>query len=121
MLVKSQARRAEVTERATDLKRARAHRFVEGLRERKLVQWLVGYLAVAWMALQLTDSLREIWNWPVGVPRAITLALGLGAFPAAVVAWYHGEKGRQQLCLCELLLLIGLTLGSAAMVWSACA
>lgn len=90
------------------------------LRQRKLAQWMIAYLAVAWMALQLTDALREIWAWPIGLQRAITLALGLGILPAAVLAWYHGEQGRQKMCKLEVCALGALGLGSVWLIWYLC-
>jgi hypothetical protein len=93
---------------------------VARLRERKLVEWMLAYLALAWMALQMTDALREIWSWPVGLQRGITLALGLGALPAVVVAWYHGEKGRQEVCLMETGLLGVLSAGAVWVIWRLC-
>ena len=94
---------------------------VARLLERKLVEWMLAYLALAWMALQMTDALREIWSWPVGLQRGITLALGLGALPAGVVAWYHGEKGRQKICLVEGGLLGVLCAGAVWVIWRLCA
>jgi hypothetical protein len=43
------------------------------------------------------------------------LALGLGLFPAAVIAWFHGERGRQQVSMTEVLLL-GLLVGSSVVI-----
>lgn len=91
------------------------------LRRRKLGEWVLAYLALAWMALQMTDALREIWDWPDGPLRGITLALALGALPTAIIAWYHGEKGRQKVCLLELVLIGALLLASGWLIWLLCA
>lgn len=93
-------------------------RCLSRLRERRLARWLLAYLAMAWMVLQITDALREIWNWPIGLPQGITLALGLGVLPAAVVAWYHGEKGRQRVCVCEVAVIATLIAGCAWVIWT---
>ena len=42
--------------------------------------------------------------------KLVCIVLGLGVFPAAVVAWYHGEKGRQQVCKLEVAILTALTI-----------
>lgn len=89
-------------------------------RDRRLVQWLIAYLAVAWLGLQLMQTLAEIWDFPVPMQRGISLALALGALPALVVAWYHGELGRQRVCACEVALLTGSTLGAALAIWLLC-
>lgn len=110
----------EVVNPSPALGTARAQQFFERLKDRKLVQWLIAYLGLVWLALQLTDALREVWEWPPGLQRGITLGLGLSLLPAAVVAWYHGERGRQAICPCEVVLLIGLLSGSAALIWRVC-
>lgn len=84
------------------------------------MRWLAAYLGGAWMVLQLVDPLREIWGWPIGLQRGITLALGLGLLPAAVVSWFHGEQGRQNVGLPEVLLVGGLILGSAVLIRIVC-
>lgn len=91
------------------------------LKRRKLGEWVLAYLALAWIALQMTDSLREIWDWPNGPLRGITLALALGAFPTAIIAWYHGEKGRQKVCVLEIVALGALLLASGWLIWFLCA
>ena len=35
---------------------------LERLPRRKIVQWTVAYLAIAWVVLQLMDILAEIWS-----------------------------------------------------------
>jgi hypothetical protein len=60
------------------------------LKDRKVVQWMLGYVAAGWMILQLMDVLSEIWYWPVAVQRTVCLWVGLGLFPALVIAWCLG-------------------------------
>ena len=99
---------------------ARGLALLKRLRERNCVRWMLAYLALAWMALQMTDALREIWSWPLGFQRGVTLALGLGTLPAAVISWYHGEHGRQRMCLVELGLLATVVAGGVWVIWSVC-
>lgn len=100
--------------------RAARNGFVERLKRRKLVQWLLGYLAVGWMILQLNDVLAEVWGVPLTAQKVISLGLGVGVLPAVVVAWYHGEKGRQRVCCAEVG-LVGLTIAIALItVWHVC-
>ena len=67
------------------------------LRERKMAQWALAYLASAWIVVQLLDAVSE----PLALSRTIQLAililLGVGFFITLVVAWYHGERGRQRI------------------------
>jgi adenylate cyclase len=88
------------------------------LKDRKVVQWALAYLAGAWALLQVTDLVGDRFGWPDLWLRLLIVSLAVG-FPAALVlAWYHGEKGRQRVSGPELLMLTGILVvaGSAVMV-----
>jgi TolB-like protein/Tfp pilus assembly protein PilF len=87
------------------------------LKERKLVQWALAYLAGAWLLLQVIHLLGEQFEWPLALLRSITLVLGVGVFAAIVIAWYHGEKGAQRVSGPELLMLAGLLVVAGGVVW----
>ena len=93
---------------------------LQHLRERKVVQWMLAYLGGTWMVLEATDVLSEIWGWPLIAQRTICLSLGLGSLPALVLAWYHGEKGRQRMTVLEILMLAGILVGSGTVLWRTC-
>ena len=78
------------------------------LRERRLVQWGLAYLAGAWLLIQVTHVLAQQFNLPDALGRSVTALLGVGFLAALVVAWYHGEKGRQRVSGPELLMLSGI-------------
>jgi TolB-like protein/lipoprotein NlpI len=78
---------------------------VRGLRERKLVQWTLAYAAAAFAALQLIDILGHRFGWPEGVVRGAIVLLGAGLVLTVVVAWCHGERGRQRVSRTELALI----------------
>jgi TolB-like protein/Tfp pilus assembly protein PilF len=78
------------------------------LKERKLVQWALAYLAGAWLLLQVLDVLGQNFDWPRSVFRSATVLLGIGFLAALVLAWYHGEQGRQRMGGVELLMLTGI-------------
>ena len=86
------------------------------IRERKIVQWAVVYLASGWLFLEALGFVADTFNWPVAVVRSAILIIGVGFFAILVLAWYHGEKGRQRLGGVELLLLAGLTVIAAVLV-----
>ena len=86
------------------------------IRERKLVQWAVVYLAGGWLFLEALGFVADTFNWPVAVVRSAILIIGVGFFALLVLAWYHGEKGQQRLGGLELLLLAGLTAIAAVLV-----
>lgn len=78
------------------------------LKERRLVQWCVAYVAGAWLILQVVNTLAGPWNIPEFVERAIAVLLFFGFFVVATVAWFHGEQGRQSVSGAELLILAGI-------------
>ncbi|MFW6084997.1 MAG: hypothetical protein ACODAA_07280 [Gemmatimonadota bacterium] len=80
----------------------------EELKARKIVQWGLAYLAGAFAALELLDILAANFAWPSIVTRGAIILLGFGFFVALVVAWYHGEKGRQRVSGPELLMVAGI-------------
>src|SRR4249920_3285611 len=91
--------------------------FFQRLKERKLVQWAVAYVAAAFALLQGIDIVAQQFGWPEGVRRGITLALTVGFFVTLVLAWYHGERGAQRVTGTELLILALLLTIGGAVVW----
>jgi len=86
------------------------------VRERKIVQWALAYLAAGWLCLQVVSLLAGAFDWPPGTVRVLAILLGLG-FPAALVlAWFHGEKGQQRAGSAEIVLLGGLLLVAGVVV-----
>ncbi len=79
--------------------------FLQRLKQRKLVQWAVAYVAAAFALLQGIDIVAQQFGWPEGVRRGITLAFVVGFFVMLVLAWYHGERGVQRVTGTELLIL----------------
>jgi TolB-like protein/Flp pilus assembly protein TadD len=89
----------------------------EQLKRRKIVQWALAYLAGAWVTLQLVAILAGQFGWPEFAQRGITIVLLTGFFITLVVAWYHGEQGRQRVSGPELLMVAALlVLAGAATV-----
>jgi TolB-like protein/Flp pilus assembly protein TadD len=87
------------------------------LKERKLVQWGLAYLAGAWVMLEVLSQIGDHFAWPNVVLRVLTVALALGLLPALVLAWYHGEQGRQRVTGPELLILTVLLLTAGGVLW----
>jgi eukaryotic-like serine/threonine-protein kinase len=86
------------------------------IRSRKLVQWAISYLAAAWVALQAIALFGENLGWPGTLFRGAAVLLAGGLAAVVVLAWFHGERGRQRVTLLELgLLLTLLVLTSAAL------
>jgi TolB-like protein/Flp pilus assembly protein TadD len=87
------------------------------LRERKLAQWGLAYLASAWALVQVLDLVGRQFDWPTGLLRGITVALGVGFFATLVLAFYHGERGAQKISSTELLILALLLAIGGTLLW----
>lgn len=86
--------------------------FLARLRQRKLVQWALAYVAFWFAFLQGIDIVATRFDWPSAIERFLILVVAIGFFVALVLAWYHGERGRQrvggtELVIIALLLAIG--------------
>ena len=91
--------------------------FLQRLKQRKMVQWAIAYVAAAFALLQGIDIVAQQFGWPEGVRRGITLGLVVGFFVTLVVAWYHGERGAQRVTGTELI-IIGLVLAlGGGLLW----
>ncbi|HKV66421.1 MAG TPA: tetratricopeptide repeat protein [Rhodanobacteraceae bacterium] len=90
--------------------------FLQRLKQRKLVQWAIAWVAFAFALLQGLDIIAQRFNWPGAVERYLILALAVGFFVVLVLAWYHGERGAQRIGGAELLILaLLLTIGGTLM------
>lgn len=84
------------------------------LRDRKLVQWGLAYLAGAWGLLEVIDFVADNFAWPGAVVRGATVTLAMGFLVTLVLAWYHGEKGQQKVTAVEGALLFVLIAATGA-------
>jgi TolB-like protein/Flp pilus assembly protein TadD len=87
--------------------------FLERLKQRKFIQWAIAYLACGFAVVQLIDAVKEELGLSLAGRQAILGTLAVGFFITLVLAWYHGEKGRQRVSGAELLLLAVLLVGGA--------
>ncbi|MEJ2340880.1 MAG: hypothetical protein P8Y10_01625 [Gemmatimonadales bacterium] len=83
---------------------------VERIKERKLFQWAIAYVAGGWLLLELLGFVADNFGWPGSIVRAATVLLGVGFLATLVLAWYHGERGHQRVGGIELLMLAALLL-----------
>ena len=79
--------------------------FFQRLKQRKLVQWSVAYIAASFALLQGVDIIAQRFAWPEQTMRLVIIALSVGLFVTLVLAWYHGERGAQRVTRTELLIL----------------
>jgi len=91
--------------------------FLQRLRERKLVQWSLAYLAGAFALIQVLDIVAQRFGWPEQVVRLVIVALSVGFFVTLVLAWYHGERGAQRVTGTELVILALLLTIGGGLLW----
>jgi TolB-like protein/Tfp pilus assembly protein PilF len=85
---------------------------LDRLKQRKIVQWALAYLAGAFALLQAVDLIGQRFGMPDTIVRVLIVVLAVGFFGALVLVWYHGERGEQrvggmEISLLALLLAIG--------------
>ena len=91
--------------------------FFQRLKQRKLVQWAVAYVAAAFALLQGLDIVANRFDLPSQAIRLVIIAMIAGFFVVLVLAWYHGERGAQKASGTELL-IIGLVLAvGGGLLW----
>jgi TolB-like protein/Tfp pilus assembly protein PilF len=91
--------------------------FFERLKTRKLVQWLLAYVAGAFALLQGVDIVAQRFGWPESIERGLIVALGVGALVTVVLAWYHGDRGVQRVSGTELSILALLLAIGGGLLW----
>jgi TolB-like protein len=85
------------------------------IKQRRITQIVVTYMAGGWMALAAVDQFVDRALLPPVVYNVgLTLYL-FGAAAAFIIGWYHGEKGVQKAPASEILLLALIALGSIGM------
>jgi TolB-like protein/cytochrome c-type biogenesis protein CcmH/NrfG len=88
------------------------------LRRRKLVQWGLAYAAAAWVLLQVFGFAADSFGWPVIAKQLAMLGLAIGLPVAAVLAWYHGDRGQQRITRSEFVIVaLLLLLGGGLVIW----
>lgn len=91
--------------------------FLQRLKQRKLVQWAIAYIAFAFALIQVLDVVAGSYHWPDHVMHVVFGVLVLGFIVTLVLAWYHGERGAQRVSGPELLLIaLALTVGGG-LLW----
>jgi len=87
---------------------------IDRLKRKKLVQWSLAYATGAWLAIQVLDTVAEPWGISPFVVRGIQFVVAVGFVAAIIVAWFHGEQGRQRVGSVEALLFLVLAVATMA-------
>src|SRR5712691_2411503 len=76
--------------------------------ERKIVQWSIAYVALAYGIQHGIVLTREAFDWPHAIEQISMLLLALGLPVVITLAWYHGERASRQFTKAELSILSAL-------------
>ena len=87
------------------------------LRRRKVVQWSLAYAAGAWALLEVFGFAVDAFHWPDVAKQIAMLALAIGVPIALVIAWYHGDRGKQRVSGAELTIIMLLLLLGGGFLW----
>lgn len=87
------------------------------LKQRKLVQWALAYVAFAFALLQGVDIVAQRFAWPDQIEKLLILALAIGLLLVLVLAWYHGERGAQRVSGTEIVILALLLAIGGGLLW----
>jgi TolB-like protein/Flp pilus assembly protein TadD len=91
--------------------------FLDRLKQRKIVQWALAYVAASFALIQVIDIVAQRFGWPEQTIRFLIIALAIGFFVTLVLAWYHGEHGVQRVDGPELLILALLLAIGGTVAW----
>lgn len=81
---------------------------LRSLRDRKVFQWTAAYVAGAWVVLEGLDMAEGPWGLSAALMRTVQVLLAAGLPLVVVLAWYHGERGRQRVSGTELVMIAAL-------------
>ena len=89
----------------------------ERLRNRKVVQWGLGYIAVAWGLLQGTEFAVTTFHWPELLTRVAAIAAVAGLPITLTIAWFRGKHGEQRVHRLELGILVVLVMAGGFAIY----
>src|SRR5579872_3633187 len=72
------------------------------VREHKLVQWTIAYVAISYGIQHGITLTSEAFEWPHAVTRVSMLLLVLALPIAITLAWYHGARASKRVSGAEL-------------------
>jgi len=76
------------------------------LTDRAMFRWSLLYLVTAWVLVEIVKFLSRQYAWPSAIQQSFALLAFSGFLLTLVVAWYHGERGRQRVRRSEVLIYV---------------
>jgi serine/threonine-protein kinase len=84
--------------------------FIRRLRERRMIQIALSYIGAAWVVMEVIDQFVDRAIVPELLYRIVLIWMLAGVPAALLIAWHHGEKGKQRAPLSEIVVLLLLCL-----------
>jgi TolB-like protein/Tfp pilus assembly protein PilF len=89
----------------------------ERVKQHKVVQWTLAYLALAYTLLHSAEMLGGSLGWSHGLLRLFTLLLILGVPVVIIVSWYHGARALRRVSGAELMIITILLAIGGTVLW----
>jgi adenylate cyclase len=89
----------------------------ERIKQHKVVQWTLAYLALAYTLLHGAELLQNSLGWPHAAVRVTALLLIVGVPVVIIVAWYHGARGQRHVSGTEIMIIAILLALGGAFIW----
>ncbi|MDX1675824.1 MAG: hypothetical protein R3314_13605 [Longimicrobiales bacterium] len=93
-------------------------RFFKEVLDRRVVPWLLAYLAGAWVVLEATAYLSEQFGWSPVIQTMLPVGLGFGILSVIALAWFHGKAGWQKIRPSELIIHGAIAVALGATLWT---
>src|SRR5215469_13406678 len=88
------------------------------IREHKIIQWALGYLAAALAVTHAEELIARAFEWPEFISRALIVVLALGLPIAITLAWYHGHRASRHVTGAEASIIAILLLIGSGLLWA---
>lgn len=80
-------------------------RIWQQLKQRKVATWTAAYVTAAAALFGTLEAVGDVFAWPDPALQAVVFLLLAGLIATMLLAWLHGDRGRQRVTLGEALLL----------------
>ncbi len=98
--------------------RGETDRVWQRIREHRIIQSALGYLAAALALTHVEDLIARAYGWPDSVGQILIAVLGLGLPVAVTLAWYHGHRASRHVSGAEASIIAILLLLGAGLLWA---
>jgi len=79
-------------------------RFFEEIKKRKVRKWIAVYLSIAVTIVGITNIMVNRYNLPTKIFDTTLVLLSIGILSILLIAWFHGEPGKQKVKVKEIVL-----------------